>query len=105
VKVWWGGAQVVAAASSPIKSPRLQPHLDSDIEKFVGVVSPSRTSFGLGDLRIVKELHRQFILLLHLRDGCGFLGLFSDFPSATNNVRPAMRGSLFLLMPSPTCKK
>jgi hypothetical protein len=57
------------------------------------VVSSSRTSSGCGDLRIVKELHRQFILLLCLWDGCGFLGPFGDFPFATNNVRPAMRGA------------
>jgi hypothetical protein len=89
-----GGAQVVAAAaSSPIKSPRLQPHLDGDVEKFVGVVSPSRTSSGRGDLRIIKELHRQFILLLHLRDECGFLGPFGDFPPATNDARPVMGGA------------
>jgi hypothetical protein len=46
VKVWWDGARVVAAASSPIKSPRLQPHLGSDVEKLVGVVWSSRTSSG-----------------------------------------------------------
>jgi hypothetical protein len=37
-KVWWGGAQVVAAAPCRIKSPWLHPHLGGDIEKFVGVV-------------------------------------------------------------------
>jgi hypothetical protein len=47
-----------------------------------------RISSGYGDLRIVKELHRQFFLLLRLRDGCGLLDPFGDFPSATNNVRP-----------------
>jgi hypothetical protein len=93
VKVWWGGAQVVAAMSSPIKSPWLQPHLDGDVEKFVGVVWSSRTSSGCGCLRIVKELHRRFILLLHLWDGCGFLGPFGDFLSAINNVRTAMGGA------------
>jgi hypothetical protein len=50
VKVWCGGAQVVTAASSPIKSPRLQPHLD-DVGKPVGVVWFSRTSSGSGVLR------------------------------------------------------
>jgi hypothetical protein len=83
---------MVAAASSPIKSPRLQPHLDGDVKKFVGVVSSSRTS-GRVDLRIVKELHQQFILLRRLQAGCGFLGPFDDFPFATNNVRPAMGGA------------
>ena len=83
--------------SLPMMSPRLQPHLDSDVEKIVGVVSSSRASSGYGDLRIVKELHRQFILLLRLRDGCDLLDPFDDFPSATNNVRPRspFRGHLY----------
>jgi hypothetical protein len=38
VKVWWGGAQVVATASSPTKFFRFQPYLDGDVEKLVGVV-------------------------------------------------------------------
>jgi hypothetical protein len=59
----------------------------------VGVVWSSRTSFGCGDLRIAKELHRRFILLLRLRDGCGLLGPFGDFPFATNNVMPALEGA------------
>jgi hypothetical protein len=51
---------------------------------------------GCGDLRIVKELHRQFFLLLLfllllLRDGYGLLDPFGDFLSATNNVRPTQR--------------
>jgi hypothetical protein len=33
-----GGAQVVVAASRAIMFPRLQPHLDGDVEKLVGVV-------------------------------------------------------------------
>ena len=89
VKFWWGGAQVVVAAPFPIKSPRLQPHLDGDVEKFMGVVWFSRTSGG-GVLRIVMELHRRFILLLRLRDGCGLLDPFGDFPSETNNVKLAL---------------
>jgi hypothetical protein len=40
------------------------------------------------DLRIVKELHRQFFLLLRLWDGCGLFDPFGDFPSATNNISP-----------------
>jgi hypothetical protein len=48
----------------------------------------SRISSGCGDVWIVKELHRQFFLLLCLRGGCGFLDPFGYFPSATNNVRP-----------------
>jgi hypothetical protein len=47
----------------------------------------------LWDLRIIKELHRQFILLLCLRDGCGILDPFGDFPSATNNVWPTQGGA------------
>jgi hypothetical protein len=94
VKVWWDGAQVVAAASSLIKSPRLQPYLGGDVKKLVGVVLSSRTSSGCGDLRIVKELHRRFILLLRLLDGCGLLGPFGDFLSATNNAMPALDGAV-----------
>jgi hypothetical protein len=93
VKVCRDGAQVVVAAPRAIRSPRLQPHLGSNIEKFVGLVWSSRISSGCGDLRIVKELHRQFFLLLRLRDGCGLLDPFGDFPSATNNVRPTQRGA------------
>jgi hypothetical protein len=39
---------VVAEASSPIKYLRLQPHLDGDVEKLVGVVWFLRTSPGWG---------------------------------------------------------
>jgi hypothetical protein len=84
---------VVAAASLPIKSSQLRPHLDGDVKKFVGVVWSSRISSGYGDLRIVMELHRQFNLLLRLRDGCGLLDPFGDFPSATNNVRLTSGGA------------
>ena len=83
---------MVAAASLPIKSSQLQPHLDGDVEKLVGVVWSSWISSGWGDLRIFMELHRQFNLL-HLRDGCGLLDPFGDFPSATNNVRPTQGGA------------
>ena len=82
-----------AAASLPIKSPQLQPHLGGDVEKLVEVVCFSRASSGGDDLRIVVELHRRFILLLQHRDGCGLLDPFGDFPSATNNVRPAQEGA------------
>jgi hypothetical protein len=58
----------------------------------VGVVWSSRISSGYGDLRIVKELHRQFFLLLCLWDGCGLLDRFCDFPSTINNVMPAQKG-------------
>jgi hypothetical protein len=57
------------------------------------VVWSSRISSGYGDLWIVKELHRQFFLLLRIRDGCGLLDPFGDFPSATNNVRPTQGGA------------
>jgi hypothetical protein len=93
IQIWWAGAQVVAWASSSIKSPQLQPYVDSDVEKLVGVVWSSMTSYGCGDLWIIKELHRRFIFFLHLRDGCGLLGLLDDFPSAINNVRPALGGA------------
>jgi hypothetical protein len=39
------------------------------------------------------ELHRQFNLLLYLRDGCGLFDPFGNFPSATNNVRPTPGGA------------
>jgi hypothetical protein len=93
IQVWWGGLQVAAVSSSPIKSLRLQPYLDGDVEKLVGVAWSSRTSSGYGDLQIVKELYWRFILFLRLRDGCGLLGLFGDFPSASNNVRLALGGA------------
>jgi hypothetical protein len=58
----------------------------------VGVVWPSRVSSGCGDLRIIKELHQKFFLLLRLRNECGLLDPFGDFSSATNNVRPTQGG-------------
>jgi hypothetical protein len=84
---------VVVAASCAIRSPRLQPHLDGNIERLVGVVWSSRISSGCGDLRIIKELHQQFFLLLRLRNGCGLDDPFGDFPSATNNIRPTQGGA------------
>jgi hypothetical protein len=87
IKVCRGGAQVVVATPHAIRSPRFQPHLGGNIERLVGVVWSSRISSGCGDIRSVKELHRQFFLLLRLRDGCGLLDQFGDFPSATDNVR------------------
>jgi hypothetical protein len=56
VKVCRSGVQVVAAASRAIRSPHLQPHLDGNVERLVGVVWSSRISSGCGDLRIIKEL-------------------------------------------------
>jgi hypothetical protein len=47
----------------------------------------------VGIFRIVKELHRQFFLLLCLRDGCGLLDLLGDFSSLTNNIRPTQGGA------------
>jgi hypothetical protein len=69
VKVWWGGTQVVAAASYPIKSPQLQHHLGGDVEKLVGVVWFLWTFLIWGEggfLRIVMELHRRLFLLPRL---------------------------------------
>jgi hypothetical protein len=97
VKVCRGGAQVVVAASRAIRSSRLQPHLGGNVERLVGVVWSLRISSGCGDLRIVKELHRQFFLLLRLWDGCGLFDPFGDFPSATNNVRPGHREVLYIV--------
>jgi hypothetical protein len=93
VKVCRGGAQVVMVAPRAIRSPGLQPHLGSNIERLVGVVWSSRISSGCGDLRIVKELHRQFFLLLRLRDGSGLLEPFGDFLYVTNNVRTTQGGA------------
>jgi hypothetical protein len=88
-----GGARVVVAAPRAITFLRLQPHLDSDVEKVVEMVWSSRILSGYEDFLIVKEIHRLFILLLRLRDGCGLFDLFGDFPSATNNVRPTQGGA------------
>jgi hypothetical protein len=87
VKVCRGGVKVVVASPRAIRSHRLQPHLVGNVERLVGVVWSSGILSGCGDLRIVKELHRQ-LFLLHLRDGCGLHDPFGDFQSATNNVRP-----------------
>ena len=58
----------------------------------MGVVWFSRTSSGGDGLQIVMELHRWFILLPRLWDGCGLLDPFGDFPS-TSNVRLALGGA------------
>ena len=39
------------------------------------------------------ELHRQFILLLRLRNECDLLESLGGFQSAINNVRPALGGA------------
>jgi hypothetical protein len=93
VKVCRGDVQVVVAMPRAIRSLGLQPHLGGNVERLVGVVWSSRISSGCGDLQIAKELHRQFFLLLRLRDGCGLLDPFGNFPSATNNVKPTQRGA------------
>jgi hypothetical protein len=92
VKVCRDVAQVVAMAPRAIRSTRLQLHLGGNIERLVGVVWSSRISSVYVDLRIVKELHRQFFLLLRLWNGCGLLDPFGDFPYTTNNVRPTQGG-------------
>jgi hypothetical protein len=56
VKVCWGGTLAVAPRS--IISPRIHLHLDSDVEKVVGVVRFLNASSDCGDLRIIKELHQ-----------------------------------------------
>ena len=91
--VCWGGAQMAAAvprfnkvslASAPSRRRR---------RAVCGSGVVSMIFSGGGVLRIVKELHRRFFLLLHLQDGCGLLDPFGDSPSAINNVRPAQRGA------------
>ena len=59
----------------------------------MGVVWFSRTFSGGGALRIVMELNWRFILLLRLQDRCGFVDPFGDFPSASNNIWPALGGA------------
>jgi hypothetical protein len=92
VNVYRGGVQVMVVVPRAIRSPRLQPRLGGHIERFVGVVWSLRILCGCGDLRIVKDFHRQLFLLLCLREGCSLLNPFGDFPSATNNVRPTQGG-------------
>jgi hypothetical protein len=53
VKVCRGGTLVVVATPRAIKSSRLQPHLDGNVERLVEVVWSSRILSGCGDLRIV----------------------------------------------------
>jgi hypothetical protein len=43
---------------------------------------------GFISYTLVKELHRQFFLLLRLREGCDLLDPFGDLPSPTKNVWP-----------------
>jgi hypothetical protein len=59
---------------------QLPPDLDRDVEKLVGMVWSLKILFGCGDLLIVKELHRYFILLLRLWNGCDLFDPFGDFP-------------------------
>jgi hypothetical protein len=89
VKVCRSDAQVVVAASRAIRSPRLQPHLSGNIERLVGVVWSSRISSGCGDLRIVKELHRQFFLFFVFGTNVVFLTR-----SATSRPQPTTSGRL-----------
>jgi hypothetical protein len=83
LKFGGGCAYVVAVTSSPIMSLRIQRHLCGYAEKIVVEWC------GCGDLRIVKELYRQLFFLRRLKNGCGLLDPFGNFPYATNNVRPA----------------
>ena len=85
VKVLWDNAQLVAARHFPIKSPWLQPHLGSDADKFVGVVWRWRSSYRHEASSVVHPF-------FWLRDGCCLFDPFGDFPSATNNVKPALGG-------------
>jgi hypothetical protein len=50
---------VVVVAPRAIRFPWLQPHLGGNVERLMGVVWSSRIPSCRGDLRIVKELHRQ----------------------------------------------
>jgi hypothetical protein len=91
IKVCRGSAHVVVAAPRAIWALQLQPHLGGNVERLVGVLWSSRISYGCEDLRIIKELH--VFPLLCLRDECGLLDPFDNFPFATNNVRPTQGGA------------
>jgi hypothetical protein len=105
--VWWLSLVVVAvvAAKLWLMVPGLLPRLDGvgsvAVDEASGWLYRSsskapldpatgwriwwqRTSSGLG------KLHRPVLLLIRLRDGCGLLDPFGDFPSAPNNVKPAL---------------
>jgi hypothetical protein len=84
---------VVVVVPRVIRSPRLQPHLRSNAGRLVGAVWSLRISSSCGDLWIVKELHRQFFLLLRLWDGCGLLDPFGEFPSTTYYARLTQGGA------------
>jgi hypothetical protein len=71
---------------------QLPPDLDRDVEKLVGMVWSLKILFGCGDLLIVKELHRYFILLLRLWNGCDLFDP-SATSRATNNVRTTQEGA------------
>jgi hypothetical protein len=62
VKVCRGGVQVVVVVPRAIRSSRFQPRLGGNVERFVGVVWSLRILCGYGDLRIIKEFHRQLFV-------------------------------------------
>lgn len=78
---------MVVAPPCAIRPPRLQPHLDGNIERFVGVVLSSRFTSSYGDLQIIKELHRQFILLLRLRSVAFLTRSTTSRPQPTTSSR------------------
>jgi hypothetical protein len=84
---------VVAAASSPIKSPRFQPHLGGYVENLAGGVRFSRTYSGWWDLQNVMGLHRWLFFLPRLWAGCDLLDPFGAFPFASKNVRLTQGGA------------
>jgi hypothetical protein len=79
-----GGSTLVSPASTPSRQQR---------QEACGSGVVFENFLCLWDLRIVKELHRQFFLLLRLRDECGSFDPFVDILSATNHVRPTQGGA------------
>jgi hypothetical protein len=91
IKVCRGGAQVVVvAAPRAIRSLRLQPHLDGNVERLVGVVWSSRILSGCGDLWIAS---RSYIGSSSLFFVSGTNVVFLT-RSATSRPQPTISGRL-----------
>jgi hypothetical protein len=84
IKVWWGGAQMVATASSLIKFPVFGPILVAtrSLWELCGSQEGDPWSF-IGD----------YSFFLISGTDAVFLDLFYDFPSSPNNVRAVQRGA------------
>jgi hypothetical protein len=90
VNVWWGGAQVVAATSSPIRSPRLQPISATMLGSLWGVLWFSRTFSARGEgLRTSWSFTDGYSSMLISRTDVVFLT-----SSVTLHSHPTMSGRL-----------